>query len=182
MPHACERNLPTGRVDLVIALRQAHLTRLAGPDGTAGERFNVALVQGPQERSVFRDTSQASSIAGAQFRAAGAATLLGLPMKELANRTVALGDLWASHATDLRDAPQAQADAPSRLRLLHHVLLNRLDGATPWAGDAPIAWAAQQFDASGNADAGRVEAVRAGLGWSNQRFIAQFKQRTGLTP
>ena len=181
LPHACERNLPTGRVDLVIALRQAHITRLAGP-GTAGERFNAALVQGPQERSVFRDTSQASSVVGVQFRAAGAAALLGLPMNELANRTVALADLWGSQATDLRDALQAQPDAPSRLRLLHHALLLRLHGTEPCAADAAIAWAARQFDAMGGADAGRVESVRAALGWSNQRFIAQFEQRVGLTP
>ena len=178
LPHGRERNLPSGRADLVIALRQEHLGRFDSPTDASGERFCGALIQGPQERCFFRDTSQASSVVGVQFQPAGAAALLGLPMSELANRRLALDDLLGRQAFEVRERLQALPSAKERLRCLEAFLLQRLLRATPHEDDAPIAWAVQQFHTR---DA-RVETVRHELGWSAQRFIAQFLRRVGLAP
>ena len=180
LPHARERNLPTGRADLIFALRQDHLSRFADANDAVGLRFRGAVIQGPQERALFRDTSEPSSVVGVHFHPGGASALLGVPMTELAGRTLALDDLWGTRADAFRDQLRSLPDAPSRLRCLEVFLLTRLSRTVPANDDAAIAWALQRFHARG--DAGSVESVRAALGWSPRRFIAQFSMRVGLAP
>lgn len=184
LPHARERNLPTGRADLIFALRQDHLSRFADASDTVGLRFRGAVIQGPQEQPFFRDTSEPSSVVGVHFQAGGAAALLGVPITELAGRTFALDALWGARADALRDELRSLPDAPSRLLCLEGFLLERLAHARPSDDDAAIAWALQQFHERARCH-GRdasVESVRAALGWSPRRFIAQFSMRVGLTP
>lgn len=83
MPHARERNLPIGRADLIIALRQTHLTRFASAAEVHGQRFAGGIVQGPQQGSFFRETGKPSSVIGVHFRAGGATALFGVPLTEL---------------------------------------------------------------------------------------------------
>src|SRR4029077_14618653 len=70
-PHASERVLPTGTVELVINLRES----------TAG-RF-AAVVAAPHSRFFVLDTSRPSSIIGVPFKPGGAFLFLDLPVDEL---------------------------------------------------------------------------------------------------
>lgn len=179
MPHARERNLPTGRADLIIALRQSHLNRFASPDDLQGRRLAGGVVQGPQQLPFFRDTGEPSSVIGVHFRACGASALLGLPLNELADGAVTPEDLYGSEASHLRERLQSLPDARTRLRCLEAWLLARLHRAPTRTADAPIAWALQAFEARPDRS---IADVRRSLGWSPQRFITEFSQRVGLTP
>jgi AraC-like DNA-binding protein len=178
MPHARERNLPTGRADLIIALRQTHLTRFASAADMHGQRFAGGIVQGPQQLPFFRETGEPSSVVGVHFRAGGAAALFGVPLTELST-PAAPDELWGTEATALRDHLQALHSASARLGHLEAWLLSRLHRAPQRANDAPIAWALRAFEGSVPCS---VAEVRGALGWSPKRFIAEFSQRVGLTP
>ena len=178
MPHARERNLPTGRADLIIALRQTHLNRFASADDLQGQRFAGGIVQAPQQGPFFRETGEPSSVVGVHFRAGGAAALFGVPLTELSTPATP-DELWGPEAAALRDRLQALPGTAARLRHLEAWLLSRLHRAPRHAADAPIAWALQAFE---GAVPHSVAEVRGALGWSPKRFIAEFSQRVGLTP
>lgn len=178
LPHARERNLPTGRADLIIALRQSHLNRFAAVDDRQGRRFAGGIVQGPQQLPFFRDTGEPSAVVGVHFRAGGAAALLGLPLTEL-SAPATPDELWGPEATELRERLQSLHGTAARLRHLETWLLARLHRAPQHAADAPIAWALRVFDGPVPRS---VAEVRGMLGWSPKRFIAEFSQRVGLTP
>lgn len=108
----------------------------------------------------------------------GARRLLGLPMSELANRSVALADVLG------RDAPALAgrlADAPgwdARFAMVEDALRARLADAAPV--DPGTGWALGRIGATG----GRVaiaDLVRE-LGWSHRRLIARFRADVGLPP
>jgi AraC-like DNA-binding protein len=181
LPHPRERNLPTGRADLVIALQQDHLTRYADAADPIGQRLRGALVQGPRQQHFLRDTSTPSSVVGVQFRPGAAAALLGVPLGELAGQVVALDDLWGRSAGLLREQLQGLPTAELRLDALEKFLLRVLRRRrASLASSAELQWALRQFDA--RPDMAQVAPVRVALAWSAQRFIAQFRREVGLAP
>jgi AraC-like DNA-binding protein len=181
LAHPRERNLPTGRADLVITLQQEYLTRYADNGDRIGVHLRGGLVQGPRQQHFLRDTSQASSVVGVQFRPGGAAALIGAPLGELAGRVVAFDDLWGARAWSLRERLQALSSAALRLDLLETVLLQVLQRRSASLAATPeVQWALRQFDAQ--PATAQVEPVRAAVGWSAQRFIAQFRHEVGMAP
>lgn len=184
LPHPRERNLPSGRADLVIALHQEHLSRYSSADDRVGTRLRGAVFQGPQERCWLRATDEPSSVVGVHFRAGGAAAFVDGALPELANRSVELQALWGGAALELREQLQALATAPQRLDALEQALRARLAhvGAPRSSAttNAALAWAIARFDAQPSV--ARVEPVRAALGWSAPLFIARFHAAVGLTP
>ena len=176
LPHARERKLPTGCVDIVIPLHEhAEITRFAAAGDDSGEVFRAAIVQGAHDRAIVRGTGGPSSVVGVHFRPGGAAALLGGALPGLRNRTVALDDVWGAGAHRLREGLQQTPDVHERLRRLEQHLLLRLAGASP---DPWITAVLRAF----RGDAPTVAAVQRASGLSPPTFIARFEQATGLTP
>jgi AraC-like DNA-binding protein len=103
--------------------------------------------------------------------------LLGVPMHELANRTVELDDLLPRMdelATRLRETPSWS----ERFDLVEALLVRGL-GDSP-APPAAVAWSWQQLRRSG----GRIpiRTIASELGWSHRRLISRFREHIGLTP
>jgi AraC-like DNA-binding protein len=181
LAHARERGLPTGCADLVIALGQDHIVRYADESDREGRRHRYGVLQGPHDHAVLRDTARASSVVGVHFRPGGAAALLGLPLHELANRTLSLDEAFGLELTELRERLQSLRSARSRLGLLERWLRRRLLASERrWWPDPAIRWALQQFDAQ--PALARIEAVRASAGLAERRFSAGFLAEVGLTP
>jgi len=179
MPHARERNLPTGCVDIVIPLLDGQrITRFTGIDDMAGDSFTSGVVQGAQDRSHQRETHGASAVVGVHFKPGGAAVFFGGALPELRNRTVPLDALWGPCARYLREELQAAIGPQARLRRLESYLMARLQQATP--ADA-VAFAA--LHVLGQQPAGAlIEPVQRASGCSPAQFIARFEQTVGLTP
>jgi AraC-like DNA-binding protein len=179
LAHARELNLPTGRVDIVIPLReQQALTRFTGTDDVAGERFHGGVIQGAQDRMHQRDTQEASSVVGVHFKPGGAAAFFGGALPELRNRTVLLADVWGPSAQVLREELQATPGPHAKLLRLEAYLLARLRHAAP--ADAMVLAALQALAQQPAAAA--IEPVQRASGCGPTRFIARFEKTVGLTP
>ncbi|RZU02778.1 AraC family transcriptional regulator [Rivibacter subsaxonicus] len=176
--HARERILPSGCDSVVIALHEAPLRRFADIDDRCGNSIGNALWQGVHDAPVLRDTSAPACVVGISFRAGGAAALAGVPMGELAGRTVALDALWGSAVARLRERLQDTAGAAARLDLLEAWLYRRLASARP--GDPVVAQALALF--ASMPTRAEVGPVQLAVGCSPQRFVARFRDAVGLTP
>jgi len=179
LPHARERNLPTGCADIVIPLleRQA-ITRFTSVDDLHGERFCGAVLQGAQDSPHQRDTLSASSVVGVHIKPGGAAPFFRGALAELRNRTVLLDDLWGASARALRDDLQSAPGAHARLLRLEAFLLARLQLA---ASPDTMVFAALRSLARQPA-AALIEPVQRDSGCSPAQFIARFEKTVGLTP
>jgi AraC-like DNA-binding protein len=106
----------------------------------------------------------------------GARRLLGVPMHELANRTVDLGDVLRPSAA--RELVARIAEARSwgeRFALVDRALARRM-GAAPLPG-REMSWALSRVAAGAP-----VGEVARELGWSHRRLIGRFRDQVGLPP
>jgi hypothetical protein len=119
------REVPFPGVPLIFGLETAW--EIDGPRANAREATLVAgLHEGP---TLVRPTASSWSCVELRLTPTAAHRILGLPMHELANRTVALADLVpeADELVDrLREAPW-----PERFDLVERFLLRRLDADRP---------------------------------------------------
>jgi AraC-like DNA-binding protein len=107
----------------------------------------------------------------------GGYALLGLPMDEIAGRTVDAADILGPRDT-LAEELSDLGDWPSRFALLDRALLRRLERTRPPSSE--VLWAWEQL-ARGH---GRVPVgeLTAELGWSRRRIAAHFREEVGLAP
>jgi AraC-like DNA-binding protein len=104
--------------------------------------------------------------------------LLGLPMSELANRSVALGDVLGPAADDLAERIHGAPGWPERFALVERALAERLAGAPP--PDPGVEWSLRVLARSGGRAA--IGGLAGELGWSHRRLIARFRDAVGLPP
>jgi AraC-like DNA-binding protein len=107
----------------------------------------------------------------------GAHRLLGLPMHEVANRSVELADLLPG-AAELTGRLRDAATWEERFDLVEHFLLRRLAGTAPPPPE--IEWTWHELRRSGGRAA--IGELAAELGWSHRRLIARFRDGIGLAP
>jgi AraC-like DNA-binding protein len=177
MPHAKERALPDGSVELVINLREDETRLYDAEDTDTARRFSGTLLCGPHSHSFVIDTAEQTSVAGVHFRPGGAFPFLGMPADELAETHVSLETLWGGAARELRERVLAAPTADAKLDVLEETLNSRLAAA---ARHPAVAFALSRFRA--NPHAGAVARVESEIGLSPRRFIELFRREVGLTP
>lgn len=165
VPHARERLLPTGTVELVVNLREDQ------PD------FRLPVVAGPHSRPSLLDTAHAASVIGAHFRPGGAFPFLGVPAGELHNLEVTLDTLWGGRAEELRQRILAAPTHQARLDVLESALLS---AARRSARHPAVAFALRELSAVPAPR--RVGEVVAAVGLSQRAFIERFRSEVGLAP
>jgi AraC-like DNA-binding protein len=105
----------------------------------------------------------------------GARALFGLPLHELANRTVEVDDVLDEPFLTERLAESR--DWAGRFKLLDEMFTRRLADARP---SREIAWAWRALQAThGRAVIG---ALAEELGWSRKRIVSRFRDEIGLPP
>jgi AraC-like DNA-binding protein len=104
--------------------------------------------------------------------------LLGLPLGELTNRAVGVGQLPDRWLVRLRDRLAATPGWPERFVLLDRVLGARLAASPPV--DARLDWAWRWLVAGGGR--GSVAALADEVGWSRRHLASRFRQDVGLPP
>jgi AraC-like DNA-binding protein len=162
-PHAAERVLPTGCVDLLLSL---------------DERPATDVIAGPRSRSIILDTSRALSFIGVRFRPGGAFPFLGLPVGELQDLSVEPATLWGARARTLRDQLLHTGTANARFAILERFLLERLHEARE--RHPAVQYAIDTIGEShGTAS---VASIVDHTGLSARRFIAAFRDEVGLVP
>jgi AraC-like DNA-binding protein len=178
-PHAKERFLPDGSVELVFDLGSGRFPVFTNEALSDREFFRDSVVCGPHSRPFGIDTSSGTSVAGVHFKAGGAHPFLKLPSAELHNMHVGLDAVWGRSTAvrvreQLLEAPTAQAKA----KVLERQLLSIVNGQ-PNRHPA-VAYALDEFRPA--PEAKRISAVTDSLGMSARHFINIFRNEVGLTP
>lgn len=136
------------------------------PDGCADFVFDLhdgeATAVGTMTRPLLIDGTDGHAFLGVRFRPGRAAAFLRIPLAELTDARVSLGELW-------RDVPE-RIDVPT----LESALLRRLVPERDARVDAAIARIV-----STNA---RIDAVARDVGISRQHLARQFQHHVGVSP
>jgi AraC-like DNA-binding protein len=183
-PHAKERILPTGEMELVINLLEDE-SRVYDPDNTNRcQTFPGALVSGAHSTYQVIDTAEQSSVIGVHFRPGGAFPFLRMPAGELRDTTISLDTLWGRTALNLRDQLVAAPSHQDRFEILEQVLLAELlRGASKTIlqdRHAAVQFALRWFVAKPHVTT--MANVSRRIGLSPKRFIQVFRDETGFTP
>ena len=122
IPYDSERILPTGKVVLIFNLGAPHaMARGDAPD--AGWLNRKAWICGQQSGYLLNRPLAETDVVGITFRPAGAARFLGLPLWELAERTIEAEQILGARAESLRQR-LAETPAPrDRFALLEAFLI-----------------------------------------------------------
>jgi AraC-like DNA-binding protein len=149
-------------------------------------------IEDPGERPERRDSFVAGMHAAASLVHAGAASwacielrltplgahrLLGLPMHELANRTVELEELLP-RAAELTARLRETDSWAERFDLVDAFLARRLADSLPPSPE--VEWSWHRLRRTGGRAS--ISAIAAELGWSHRRLIARFREQIGLAP
>jgi AraC-like DNA-binding protein len=173
-----ELALPTGTAELVINVRDNFIRVCSRVDDFEGEAFAGAVVSGAQSRYMVLPACPEGSVMGVHFRPGGAGPFLGLPLSELADRHVALEDLWGRQAHEIREQLCEAKSPTAALALLERALLSRL--ADRALCHPAVAFALERFAAAPSV--ARVREVAEASGYSAKRFIRLFTEGVGLSP
>lgn len=177
-PHAKERLLPDGSMELVINLNE-DLTRVYDPHDTQEFRtLRGPVMVGAHSEFFVIDTAEQHSVAGVHFKPGGAFPFLDVPAGELHNTLVSLEDLWGSMAGQLRERLLEAATPAGKLRVLEQALLAR--AADRLARHPAVAFALREF--RGAPHTHTIAEVTGQIGLSAKRFIEVFSGEVGLTP
>ncbi|MEU8212233.1 helix-turn-helix domain-containing protein [Micromonospora sp. NPDC049044] len=104
--------------------------------------------------------------------------LLGLPLSELTNRAVGVGQLPGHWLDRLRGQLAEAAAWPERFALLDRVLAGRLAESPPV--DARLDWAWRRLVARRGQEG--VGVLADELGWSRRHLASRFREEIGLPP
>jgi AraC-like DNA-binding protein len=177
-PHAKERILPTGEMQIVINLLEDRTCIYDREDADRCQTFRGSVLSGAHSEYQVISTAMQASVVGVHFKPGGAFPFLRMPAGELRDATVSLETLWGAAAVDLRDrlldAPTPQA----RLEVLERVLLKEL--ARDFDAHGAVGFALRRFMAEPHATT--VAGVSDQIGLSSKRFIQVFRDETGFTP
>lgn len=170
-----EWRLPTGRAEMVFNLAEdrVDLTDRAGSRVDWG-----SVVVGPSARPFALGVAQQRHVLGVVFRPGAARAVLGVPMREIVERRVALSDLWGTIAERWHDRvaglPRAQDRLIEMQRLLGDRVLATGQAAHPLVRPAIAALAEEPSrDAVDVADR---------LGFTRRRVEQVFRADVGLSP
>jgi AraC-like DNA-binding protein len=163
-PHAQERLLPTGSMNLVVTVED-------------GGRAS-AIVSGAHSRFFLLDTLKPFSAIGVGFKAGGGFPFFGLPAGELHNLVVPLDALLGFEARDLCDQLLEARTTIARFQVLERFLLARLNQET--SRTRAIRYALSTFSGEGRVP--QVAAVAEQVGWTATKLIANFRGEVGLAP
>ena len=177
-PHARERVVPTGTMQLIFNLHDAGLRVYDPQDHRRSQSFGGSLVSGAHSQYVVINTAGQSSTVGVHFRPGGAYPFLGLPADELRDADAPLESLWGAKATELRERLLETKTPEGRFRILEAALLARVK--YPLAHHPAVAFALEEFQNVPGTRAIREVSEQTGL--SQRRFIGLFRREVGLTP
>ncbi len=139
------------------------------PDGCADLVFDLAdgqaIAVGTMTKPLLIDARATAEFFGVRFRPGRAAAFLRIPLAEITDARVSLGEIW-------KEWPRERVDVAS----LEAELLRRLDPDRDRRVDAAIA---ELIASRGRA---RVDTVAKSIGISRQHLARQFLHHVGVSP
>jgi AraC-like DNA-binding protein len=111
------------------------------------------------------------------FTPIAAHRFLGVPMHELANRTVELDDIFGADARDLVDQLREAPSWTRRFALIDAFLIARMGEPEAATG---VAWAWHRL--AKTRGAASIGELASELGWSRRHLVEKFREEIGLPP
>jgi AraC-like DNA-binding protein len=166
---------PSGTAVLIVSFGAPFDVSAPGrPVTTHGESFIGRVSQLPATVE-FVGTSAGIQV---DFMPLGVQMFCGLPMDEVPDPAVGLGDLFGAEGALLTELLAGAPDWDTRFDLLDTAILRRYAQAPePPAG---VAWAWRTLELSGGR--ARVGDLSERLGWTPRRLIDGFRAHVGVTP
>ncbi len=177
-PHAKERTLPSGTMELIVNLLDKDIQIFEQRDRYRPQSFRKALISGPHSDHFAIGTAQRVSVVGVHFKPGGAFPLLGLPASELRDANAPLDSLWGIEADELREQILEAETPEARFLILERALLDRIE--EPPARHPAVAFALEEFRSVPHRRT--ISQVTHRIGVSHRHFIHVFSKEVGLTP
>jgi AraC-like DNA-binding protein len=177
-PHARERLLPDGSMELVINLSEDQVRVYDRLDHSKFEKLRGAVIIGPHSEFFVIDTAEQRRVIGVHFKPGGAFPFLRLPADELHGLHVSLEDVWGRWAGELRDRLLEAQTVDQQFGILEASLMARI--SRPLSRHKAVEFALGQFH--GGPHTRSIADVTEQIGLSSRRFIEVFRQQVGLTP
>jgi AraC-like DNA-binding protein len=177
-PHAKERILPTGEMQIVINLLEDRSWVYERDDADRCQTFTGSLLSGAHSQYQVIGTAQQASVMGVHFRPGGAFPFLRRPAGELRDISLSLDALWGRTAIDLRDQLLEAATHQARFEILERALLAEL--ARGFSRNRAVGFALGRFMDAPHMTT--IASVSEQVGLSPKRFIQVFRDETGFTP
>ena len=177
-PHAKERIMPDGSMQVIINLLENEIKTYHPNDPETFDRFSGAILAGPRSEFAVIDTASQRSLIGIHFKAGGASRFLKMPVSELENMEVSLECLWGVHGNDVR-SKLLEAESPeAKMLILERCLRER--AVKPFQRHPAVDRALQLINDGSPCQS--VAGIAEGIGISRRRFIQVFSDEIGLTP
>jgi AraC-like DNA-binding protein len=175
-PHAFERLLPDGSMELVVNLHSDEVRMYDRRDLRHFERLEGSVLVGPHSEYFVLDTAEQVRVAGIHFLPGGASPFLRLPAIELHGQHVSMGDLWGGFAGELRERLLLANTVDAQFDIMEAALQARM--TRPLEHHRAVAFGLREFHCGARSVAEVIDIT----GISARRFVEVFKQRVGMAP
>ena len=170
------REMPHGGVVLILGLGEE--LGVTDPRQPSTPARVTSFVAGLYDSYVVTSSRGLSSGIQLNLDPVGAYLILGVPMAEVANRIVALPDLFGRSASTLAERLADAPDAAARAAVVDGFLHRRLAAARPAAPQVVHAWR-RLVETHGGTGIG---ALADEVGWSRRHLVGRFREQVGLPP
>lgn len=177
LPRSRERVLPRGSIELVFSLGKQH--RRIDPGGIA-DKLPATCISGIQLIPRFLEAPAGiATTMGIRIHPMTAYAVLGIPLSELTDQMVDLGDVAGSAILEMKDRLFEATSAEQRARIVLPWITSRLQRSTIRPSPA-IAWVERQIEQHQGAVS--IAALRSNTGLSKLRLSDMFRREVGITP
>jgi AraC-like DNA-binding protein len=172
-PLTLERIMPNGQAHLMVNLAEDEF-RTHDPVRTERmDRHSGAVLAGPHARSTVIDTREQRWLAAVEFRSGAAGQFFPMPMTEVCNRVVELGELWGRDGELLRERLLEAPTPASKFRVFEEVLLQQF---------IPKVDPAMQYAVVALQAGMPISQLTCRLGLLPRTFLRRFSSLVGITP
>ena len=175
LPHARERILPSGSMQLLVNLHEDELRTYEGTGFERVRRIHGAAVSGAYALPFGIDTLEQRRIVGVVFRPGGAAPFFRAPPSALAGEHVELDRVWGRDGAVLRERLLEAGSPAAMVRAMEACLLERV--VRPLEVDKRIELAVCALDRGAP-----VGEVAERLGLTPRSLLRHFERAVGMTP
>ena len=176
-PHAMERILPDGSMQIVVNLAEDRIPLYDRETGALAGSTRGVILCGPRTGYSVIDTACQLHVFGFHFKPGGLLPFLPMPLDELRDRECGLDCVWGRAAAGLRDRVGEAAAPAAKFQAAERWLLERaLRGLD---GHPAVVHALARIASRPNT---AVQEIVERTGFSWRRFNDLFRREVGMPP
>jgi AraC-like DNA-binding protein len=167
-------HVPIGVVPMIINAHPGFMNRSPGGEFVPRDAF----IAGLHTRPAFTRFDGVSGGVQVNLTPIAARLFTGLPMSEIANTSVDLGDVFGAPGRELCERIEQAPDWESSFRILDGFIAARLARAVAVPRGAVWAW--RRIEETGGL--APIAPLADEVGWSRKHLVEQFRRHIGLPP